>query len=224
MPALALVACVSLVACAVQPEALDSVERVDAGIYAMRLPERRLDGATLVPARVTLIVGPQGVVVVDSGLAAADGEAILAAVERTAHAPVRLLVLTHPSQEAIFGAAAFAARGIPVAMSGPAARLVDARCATCLDRLRVSVGDAAMARTRVVAPDRLLEDDATITEAGRPLRVIAPAHSSAPGGLALVDEALTGERLGAGDERRIGDGCGLDGRRRGFSHERLCSS
>jgi hypothetical protein len=45
------------------------------------------------------------------------------------------------------------------------------------------------------------------------------------GVLAVVDEALTGELLRTGDVRRIGKGgCGLDGRRRGISHETARSS
>ena len=176
--------------CALQLVAQDeTITRVDDGIHAIRLATRMVDDTALTPARVSFIAGPRGVVVLDSGLSARNGEAILAAVEREAHAPVRLLVLTHPSQEAIFGASAFAARGIPVAAGREAATLMAARCPACLERLRAALGNAAMAGTQLVTPGRLLDDGDILQDIGRPLRVIAPVHSSAPGALALLDEA-----------------------------------
>jgi len=165
------------------------LERVADGIDTLRLGAHAIGDARVEPARVTLVSGPRGVVVVDSGLSARDGEAILAAAARLSDAPVRLLVLTHPSQEAIFGASAFAARGIPIAMSREAARLMASRCGACLERLRAALGDEAMAETRLVAPQRLLEDGEILGETGRELRVIAPATSSAPGAVALEDIA-----------------------------------
>ncbi len=45
-----------------------------------------------------------------------------------------------------------------------------------------------MAATRIVKPDRLIDGDATLELIGRPLRVIAPPWSSAPGALAVFDE------------------------------------
>jgi hypothetical protein len=96
--------------------------------------------------------------------------------------------VTHPSQEALFGATAFQRQGIPVAMHRDAAALAAARCEACLQRLRSALGDDAMRDTQVVVPDRLLADDEIVRDAGRPLRVIAPPASSAPGAIALLDE------------------------------------
>ena len=45
-----------------------------------------------------------------------------------------------------------------------------------------------MAGTRVVDPDRLIERDETLELIGRPLRLIAPPWSSAPGAIAVFDE------------------------------------
>jgi glyoxylase-like metal-dependent hydrolase (beta-lactamase superfamily II) len=165
-----------------------NVERVADGVYALRLPARALADETIVPARVSFVVGPGGVVVIDSGLAYDDGRAILEAVERTAHAPVRLAILTQPTQEAIFGAAAYQERGVPVAMHADAARLMASRCETCLERLRGALGARAMHGSRVIVPDRLLHDGEVIDAIARPLRVVAPGWTSAPGAVALVDE------------------------------------
>ena len=142
-------------------------------------------------ANVAFVVGPDGVVVVDTGISYREGEAIIAAVESISNRPVRLAILTHPSQEAIFGAAAFQARGIPVLAHRRSAELMAARCETCLRNLRSALGEEAMAGTRVVTPDRLIDGDETLELIGRPLRLIAPPWSSAPGALAVFDEGTS---------------------------------
>ena len=45
-----------------------------------------------------------------------------------------------------------------------------------------------MAATRVVQPDRLIDGSETLELIGRPLRLIAPPSSSAPGSIAVFDE------------------------------------
>jgi len=139
-------------------------------------------------ANVAFIVGPDGVIVVDTGISYREGEKIIAAVKNVSNRPIRLAILTHPSQEAIFGAAAFQARGIPVLAHRRGAELIAARCETCLRNLRLILGEDAMAATRVVKPDRVIEGDETIALIGRPLRLIAPHWSSAPGAIAVFDE------------------------------------
>jgi glyoxylase-like metal-dependent hydrolase (beta-lactamase superfamily II) len=162
--------------------------RVAAGVYALQPAaefegEDRLRGAT-----VAFVVGPRGVAVIDTGISYREGLDIIAAVRRVTRRPIRLAILTHPSQEAIFGAAAFQARRIPVLMHRDAAALMASRCEMCLRNLKASLGEDAMADTRVVEPDRLIDGDEAIDAIGRRLRVIAPAWSSAPGALAVLDE------------------------------------
>ena len=140
-------------------------------------------------ANVTAIVGPKGVLVVDSGTSFRHGAAIIRAVRRLTAAPIRLVVLTHPSQDVVFGAAAFKASGIPVLMHREAAALMEARCGQCLQRLETTLGKAAMAGTRIVSPDRLVSASTTIDPGGRPLRLLAPRRGSAPGAVALFDAA-----------------------------------
>lgn len=139
-------------------------------------------------ANVAFVVGPRGVVVVDTGISYREGEEIIAAVKRVTRRPIRLAIVTHPSQEAIFGAGAFQARGIPVLAHRRSAELIAARCETCLDNLRSVLGGVAMAATRVVKPDRLIDGDETLELIGRPLRLIAPSSSSAPGAIAVFDQ------------------------------------
>ena len=143
------------------------------------------DGRT---ANVAFVVGPGGVIVVNTGISYREGEEIIAAVRSVSNRPIRLAILTHPGQEAIFGAAAFQARGIPVLAHRRGAELMAARCETCLHNLRSALGEALMAATRVVKPDRLIDGDQTLALIGRPLRLIAPPWSSAPGAVAVFDE------------------------------------
>jgi glyoxylase-like metal-dependent hydrolase (beta-lactamase superfamily II) len=126
--------------------------------------------------------------VVDTGVSYREGEDIIAAVKSISSRPILLAILTHPGQEAIFGAAAFKARGIPVLAHRSSAELIAARCETCLRNLRSMLGEDTMAGTRVVEPDRLIAGDETLDLIGRPLRLIAPPWSSAPGAIAVFDE------------------------------------
>jgi glyoxylase-like metal-dependent hydrolase (beta-lactamase superfamily II) len=135
------------------------------------------DGRT---ANVAFVVGPRGVIVVNTGISYREGEEIIAAVKSVSSLPIRLAILTHPSQEAIFGAAAFQARGIPVLAHRRSAELIAARCETCLVHLRSALGEEAMAATRIVKPDRVIDGDETLDLIGRPLRLIAPNGRARP--------------------------------------------
>jgi glyoxylase-like metal-dependent hydrolase (beta-lactamase superfamily II) len=165
---------------------------VAAGVYALLgtggeiTPEN--GGRT---ANVAFVVGSRGVVVVNTGASFREGEHIIDAVRRVSKRPILLAILTHPGQEAIFGAAAFQARGIPVLAHRRSAELMAARCETCLRNLRSTLGEVAMADTRVVEPDRLIAGDETLELIGRPLRLIAPPWSSAPGAVAVFDETTS---------------------------------
>ena len=138
-------------------------------------------------ANAAFVVGSHGVVVVDSGVSYRHGEAVIAAVRHVTARPIRLLVLTHPSQEVVFGAAAFQARGIPVLMHRDAAMLMAARCDACLRRLEETLGATEMERTRVVVPERTIDANTFVDVGGTQLLLIAPRHSSAPGALAVLD-------------------------------------
>lgn len=139
-------------------------------------------------ANVGFIVGPRGVVVIDSGTSRRDGAAIIAAVREVTARPIRLLVLTYPGQEAIFGAAAFQARGIPVLMHARAAALVSQRCHACLESLTETLGRDAMAGTDLPVADRLLHEGEALELIGRRVQIISPGAASAPGALAVLDQ------------------------------------
>jgi glyoxylase-like metal-dependent hydrolase (beta-lactamase superfamily II) len=148
-------------------------------------------------ANVAFVVGPRGVVVIDSGASRRQGDEIIAAVTSVTREPIRLLVLTHAAQEVVFGAAAFQARGIPVLMSRDAAALMAARCEGCLATLREVLGEDFMSGSRVVRPDRLVQRTRTLDVGGRALRIVVPADASQAGMLAVLD--LTTRTLIAGN-------------------------
>lgn len=152
------------------------------------------------------VVGPSGVVVIDSGTSYRQGQALLQAVGRVTTQPVRLLLLTHTRQEFLFGAAAFVERGIPVQMHRRAAQLMAARCEGCLKTLRRVLGDTEMQGTVVVKPNLLFEESPTLALIGRPLRLLYFGHSSGPGDVAVLDET-TGSLFAGGllDNQRIPD-------------------
>ena len=136
---------------------------------------------------VAFVVGPRGVVVVESGVSFRHGEEIIAAVEGVTRKPIRLVIITHASQEVVFGAAAFQARGIPVLMHRQAAASMAQRCGACLRTLRDQLGERAMAASRIVEPDRVVSKSQRLDVIGRRLMLIAGGQD-APGTLALLDE------------------------------------
>lgn len=188
--AVALAAGVVLGVAQAQPTPELPVRNVAAGVYVFPGAPGEASVQNLGrTGNVAAIVGPKGVVVIDSGVSFRHGEAIIRAVRRLTRRPIRLVVLTHPSQDAVFGATAFQASGVPVLMHRDAAALMTARCDQCLQRLETTLGSRAMAGTRIVVPDRLIAGSTTIDPVGRPLRLLVPARGSAPGALAVFDAA-----------------------------------
>jgi len=177
----------SFVACACA--AAQAPISVAPGVYAV--PGR---GGTVSPsntgrvANSAFVVGPNGVVVIDSGVSVRHGQAIIAAIREVTPKPIRLLVLTHPGQEVVFGAAAFQAQRIPVLMHRDGAALMAARCSGCLDTLTAMLGADEMAGPRVVRPDRLVDATQRVDIIGRPLSIVALNGSSSPGALSVIDE------------------------------------
>jgi glyoxylase-like metal-dependent hydrolase (beta-lactamase superfamily II) len=135
------------------------------------------------------IVGPEGTVIVGPGSSYAHGKRLIAAAERVGGKPVVLAVLTQPVQEWVMGGAAYAERGIPVLAHELSARLVVARCETCLKNLKLILGDAAMEGTQVLAPPMTLAASETRRVGGRTLRFWHHGWGSSPGDLVVIDEA-----------------------------------
>jgi glyoxylase-like metal-dependent hydrolase (beta-lactamase superfamily II) len=138
---------------------------------------------------VGFIVGPNGVILIDTGTSYAHAQAVLAAIARVTDRPVKLALLTHVRPEFVFGGSAFRERGIVIRTHGRSARLMAARCELCLKALRQNLGDAAMHGTAMYKPDQEFDESSHVLALiGRPVRVLHFGHSSGPGDIAVFDE------------------------------------
>ncbi len=135
------------------------------------------------------IVGPTGTTVVNTGSSYAHGRRLIAAAERVGGQPVVLAIMTQPLQEFVMGSAAFAERGIPVLAHELSAKLVTARCETCLKNLKVLLGEEAMRGTRVLTPGQTIGATETRRVGGRSLRLWHGGWGVTPGDLVVIDEA-----------------------------------
>jgi glyoxylase-like metal-dependent hydrolase (beta-lactamase superfamily II) len=166
------------------------------------------------------IVGPQGVIAIDTGTSYAHGQALLATIAGVTDRPVKVALVTHTRPEFLFGGGAFKDRGIPVRMHRRTATLMQSRCETCLRTLRTVVGDAPLARTALYKADEMFDDAHTLDLIGRPVRVLYHGHSSGPGDIAVFDETtrtlFAGGLLDAGRVPDIQD-CELAGWRRALA-------
>ncbi len=135
------------------------------------------------------IVGDSGVIAIDTGTSHAHGRALLAAVRAVTDKPVKLALLTHTRPEFLFGGTAFREAGIPIRTHERMARLMAARCETCLKTLRQTVGEAPMHGTAMYKPDQEFDATHELTVIGRTVRVLYFGHSSGPGDIAVLDVA-----------------------------------
>ena len=133
------------------------------------------------------IVGDDGVVVVDTGVSYRHGEAMLAAIARVTHKPVRLAIITHGVQEFLFGNAAFSERGVPLLAHVKTVELMRSRCGHCLENLHKLLGTERMRGTRVVLPERTVDGSTRLRVAGRTLELLHYGWAATPGDLAVLD-------------------------------------
>ena len=133
------------------------------------------------------MVGRSGVIAIDTGTSYTHGQALLAEIRRVTEQPVRVALITHTRPEFLFGGAAFRERGIPVRMHSRTARLMAARCETCLKTLRQTVGEQAMRGTTMYKADQEFDASHELGLTGRAVRVLYLGHSSGPGDIAVLD-------------------------------------
>jgi glyoxylase-like metal-dependent hydrolase (beta-lactamase superfamily II) len=181
--------------------------QVAPGVFVVRGAPGAADPANLGRiGNMGFVVGPGGVVAIDTGTSYEHGRALLTEITRVTPLPVKLAIVTHTRPEFLFGGGAFRDRGIPVRMHRRTATLMAARCETCLKTLKTVVGEAPMAGTALYKPDQLFDDSHALELIGRPLRVLHFGHSSGPGDTAVLDVA-TGTLFAGGllDASRVPD-------------------
>ena len=143
------------------------------------------------------IVGSSGVVVIDTGISYRYGNEMLASIASVTALPIELAIISHPVQEFLFGAAAFQERGIPVLAQQKAAELMRNRCEACLKNLRRLLGEDEMRGSRVVTPDRIVDQTTRLSIGGRELDLLYFGWASTPGDLAIFDR-ITGVLFAGG--------------------------
>lgn len=187
--------------------AIPHAVEVAAGVYMLPGQPGEVDTLTLGRnGNAGFIVGPDGVLAIDTGVSYQHGRALLAEIARVTPKPVRRVLITHTRQEFLFGALAYRERGIPIAMHRKASLLMTARCENCLKTLRRVLGDEVMRGTAMFKPDLEFETTHDLDLIGRPVRVLYFDHSSGPGDIAVLD--VTTRTLFAGgllDWKRIPD-------------------
>ena len=132
------------------------------------------------------IVGPSGVIVIDTGASYRHGRRMLDAIARVTDKPVELVIVTHAVQEFLFGNAAFAERGIAILAHRETIKLMKARCEHCLQNLKPLLGQE-LEGTRLVLPQREIDATTAIAAGARRLELIYLGWASTPGDVAVFD-------------------------------------
>jgi glyoxylase-like metal-dependent hydrolase (beta-lactamase superfamily II) len=184
--------CLTAAAVAMTPPALLAQEalqpeKIADGVYAFIGDSGEISAANRgFVGNSGFIVGPSGVVVIDTGISYRHGRRMLEAIARVTDKPVELVIVTHAVQEFLFGNAAFAERGIAILAHRETTKLMKARCEHCLQNLKPVLGEE-LEGTRLVPPQRDIDATRTIDAGGRRLELIYLGWASTPGDLAVLD-------------------------------------
>lgn len=140
-------------------------------------------------ANLGVIVGDQGVAVIDAGVSRAEAQALYVAIRRLTDRPVAHLVLTHMHPDHALGAPVMAEAGAIVWAHAALPTALQARGEAYLALIARLYPPQDWVGTQVAMPDRLVADRARIDLGGRSLflRAEAPAHSEAD--LTVMDDA-----------------------------------
>ena len=196
----------------VPPAAADEalpLEEVAPGIHVYRAPYELVapanEGAI---ANMTLIVGGEAAVVVDTGNSLRAGARMLAAARRVTDRPIRYVVNSHMHPDHTLGNAAFEAAGTRFVAHHKMPRALSVRADTYLDQANRLHGPLAEG-TRIVLPDLLVEDRMELDLGDR--RLLLEAHPTAHTDNDLtIRDAATGSWI-LGDLLFIGHVPTLDG-------------
>lgn len=134
-----------------------------------------------------IIIGKDGVILIDTGTSARHMSDLIAAVRCLTSKPIVLAVNTHQNPAFVFGNGTLALQGVPILAHHDVAALIAQRCHKCLKKLNDVLGADEMDGTRVTVPTRTLDGATTIDVAGRQLDILYYGHSSSAGSIGVVD-------------------------------------
>lgn len=123
------------------------------------------------------VVGRDAVAVIDTGGSARVGRGLQAAIRAVTDRPVRYVINTHMHPDHVFGNAAFEAEGTAFVAHHKMARGLAARSDRYMAINAKLLGDEAFAGTRIVLPNRGVEQRTVIDLGGREL--VLEAHRTA---------------------------------------------
>jgi len=133
------------------------------------------------------IVGPSGVIVIDTGINAAHGRAILAAIRKVTDRPVALIINTHPHPENVLGNIAFASSGAPILARKETIDAMKARCEICYAHVEGILGKEAMAGTDIVIPAVAVTENGPREAGGRTIELYHFGWGHTEGDLSVFD-------------------------------------
>lgn len=161
-----------------------------------------------------IIVGEQGVAVVDSFGSAGAGRRLAATVARLTPLPVRYLVNTHMHPDHVFGNASLVGPETTVVGHAKLARALAARGERYLTANGPDLAPTDFRGTQVVLPTRLVETSLTLDLGNRPLTLTAMKTAHTDNDLVVRDEKTA--TLILGDLLFAGHVPALDGSLKGW--------
>ncbi|CAM3281222.1 quinoprotein relay system zinc metallohydrolase 2 [Paracoccus nototheniae] len=170
------------------------------GVFAhfgtSRQMEETADGRI---ANLGVIIGRDGVAVIDAGVSRAEGQALYVAIRRLTDRPVTDLILTHMHPDHVMGAEVLAEAGARITAHHALPVSLQARAGSYLDSLQGLYPAPEWIGTRIALPDRLVTDRDRIDLGDRHLDLRAWPTAHTDSDLTMRDSAtatlFTGDLL-----------------------------
>ncbi len=135
-----------------------------------------------------VLVGSEGVVVIDPGPSAAAGKALLREIRRVTRKPVVAVIATHPHPENVLAAASLMGPSTVLIGHARTYALMRDRCEDCFARLSAMIGERHLVGTDIVLPDQtVLGPEVDRRLGGRDLRLLHLGWGHTAGDLAVLD-------------------------------------
>ncbi|HEX4584259.1 MAG TPA: MBL fold metallo-hydrolase [Burkholderiaceae bacterium] len=164
------------------------LQRLAPGVYVQRGadedPSTANRGAV---ANLGVLVGPSGVIVVNTGSSAEHGAALLAAVAQLTDRPVVLAIDTQASPDQVLGNSAFTGRAIAVVAHRDTDAFMRQHCDACVADVKARADTDALDATRVAWPTRLIDGSQTLSAGGRTIQILYFGWTEQPGSVAVLD-------------------------------------
>lgn len=139
-------------------------------------------------ANLGVVIGPQGIAVIDPGGSRAEGEALLAAIRRRSDLPVTTAIVTHMHPDHSLGAEVFREAGARVIGHARLADALSARVGSYTAAYRDTIGPDAFHGARFVLPDEDVAEPVDVDFGGDRLRLLPVRTAHTDNDLAVWHE------------------------------------